>query len=204
MPERLLQDVVGEGQHMRFWRNGSSCNQALILQKIFCQSQGADVTIKGFRTFVDRRRLQGMGSLNQFLKISNYLKTCSTSFPGACACMLSHFSPILLFAAHLLFMGFSRQEHQSGLPCPPPGDLPDPGIKPKSLTTPALGSGFFTTSATQEPLLSTLNSLQSVKGQLLQQHRFNPSKGRWQMPLATANLQLIVFKNLQIILINKI
>ena len=31
-----------------------------------------------------------------------------------------------------LFMGFSRQEYWSGLPCPPPGDLPDPGIKPGS------------------------------------------------------------------------
>ena len=33
-----------------------------------------------------------------------------------------------------LSMGFSRQEYWSGLPCPPPGDLPDPGIKPRSLT----------------------------------------------------------------------
>ena len=31
-----------------------------------------------------------------------------------------------------LAMGFSRQEYWSGLPCPPPGDLPDPGIKPRS------------------------------------------------------------------------
>jgi len=30
-------------------------------------------------------------------------------------------------------MGFSRQDHWSGFPCPPPGDLPDPGIKPQSL-----------------------------------------------------------------------
>jgi len=29
-------------------------------------------------------------------------------------------------------MGFSRQEYWSGLPYPPPGDLPDPGIKPAS------------------------------------------------------------------------
>ena len=29
-----------------------------------------------------------------------------------------------------LSMGFSRQEHWSGLPCPPPGDLPNPGIEP--------------------------------------------------------------------------
>ena len=46
--------------------------------------------------------------------------------------------------------GFSRQEHWSGLPCPPPGDLPYPGIKPPSLTSPALAGGFFTTSATWE------------------------------------------------------
>ena len=31
-------------------------------------------------------------------------------------------------------LGFSRQEHWSGLPCPPPGDLPNPGIKPRSPT----------------------------------------------------------------------
>ena len=37
-----------------------------------------------------------------------------------------------------LFMGFSQQEYWSGLPCPPPGDLPDPGIEPKSPVSPAL------------------------------------------------------------------
>ena len=44
-------------------------------------------------------------------------------------------------------MGFSRQEYWSGLPCPSPGDLPDPGIKFASLTSPSLAGGFFTTSA---------------------------------------------------------
>ena len=47
-----------------------------------------------------------------------------------------------------LSMGFSRQEYWSGLPCPPPGALPNPGIKPESLTSPALAAWFFTTSAT--------------------------------------------------------
>ena len=51
-----------------------------------------------------------------------------------------------------LSMGFSRQEHWSGLPCPSPGDLLDPGIKPMSLTSPALAGRFFTTSATQKTL----------------------------------------------------
>ena len=37
-----------------------------------------------------------------------------------------------------LFMGFSRQEYWSGLPCPPAGDLPDPGIE---LASPALQAG---------------------------------------------------------------
>ena len=36
-------------------------------------------------------------------------------------------------------MGFSRQEYWSGLPCPPPGDLPDPGIKPVSLMSACTG-----------------------------------------------------------------
>ena len=41
-----------------------------------------------------------------------------------------------------LSMGFSRQEYWNGLPCPPPGDLPNPGIEPISL---ALAGRFFTT-----------------------------------------------------------
>ena len=49
-----------------------------------------------------------------------------------------------------LSMGSSRQEYWSGLPCPPPGDLPDPGIEPPSLKSPALAGGFFTTSVTWE------------------------------------------------------
>ena len=47
-------------------------------------------------------------------------------------------------------MGFSRQEYWSELPCPPPRDLPDPGIEPLSLETIALAGGLFTTSATWE------------------------------------------------------
>ena len=54
-------------------------------------------------------------------------------------------SPVQLFATPWivvsqapLSMGFSRQEYWSGLLCPPPEDLPDPGIKPASLASPAL------------------------------------------------------------------
>ena len=49
-----------------------------------------------------------------------------------------------------LSMGISRKEYWSGLPCPPPGDLPKPEIEPYvlSLMSPALAGGFFTTSTT--------------------------------------------------------
>ena len=49
-----------------------------------------------------------------------------------------------------LSMKFSRQEYWSSLLCPPPGDLPDPGMEPVSLMSSALAGGFFTTSTTWE------------------------------------------------------
>ena len=71
--------------------------------------------------------------------------------------MLSHFSHVRLFVtpwtvAHQapLPMGFSRQEYWSGLPFPPQGDLPNPGIKPTSLASPTLAGGFFATSTAWE------------------------------------------------------
>ena len=51
-------------------------------------------------------------------------------------------------------MGFSRQEYWSGLPCPPPGDLPDPGIEPVSLKSAVLAGRFFTTNTTWEALIN--------------------------------------------------
>ena len=49
-----------------------------------------------------------------------------------------------------LSLGFSRQEYWSGLPCLPPGDIPNPGMEPTSLISPALADRFFATSATWE------------------------------------------------------
>ena len=42
-------------------------------------------------------------------------------------------------------MGFPRQEYWRGLPSPPPGDLPDPGVEPESPETPALQVDSFPT-----------------------------------------------------------
>ena len=79
------------------------------------------------------------------------------------ACLLCHFSRVdsatLWTVAHQasLSMGFSRQERWSGLPCLPPGDLPDPGIEPSPLLFPALAGRFITTSDNWEALGKTYN-----------------------------------------------
>ena len=76
--------------------------------------------------------------------------------------MLSHFSRVQLCATPWtvihqapLSMRFSRQECWSGLPCPPPRDLPDPGIELGSLKSPALAGRLYTTSVTWEAHNST-------------------------------------------------
>ena len=48
-------------------------------------------------------------------------------------------------------MGYSRQEYWNGLPFPPQGDLPDPGMEPTSLS-PALAGRFFTTEPLGKPI----------------------------------------------------
>ena len=62
-----------------------------------------------------------------------------------CECEVAHQAP--------LSMEFSRQEYWSGLPLPPPEDLPDSGIKPAS---PALADGFFTTTPPRKPMYTLL------------------------------------------------
>ena len=82
-----------------------------------------------------------------------------------CVCILSHFScvPLLVTLWTVarqapLSMGFSRQEYWSGLPCPPPGALPDPGITPCTVTP-------FTTGASLEA--HSFNTLQIFLEHLL-------------------------------------
>ena len=81
--------------------------------------------------------------------------------------MLNRFSCVQLFATPWavarqapLSVEFSGQEYWSGLPCLPPGNLPDPGIEPVSLTSSALAGGFFTISATwEDPLDAQASSM---------------------------------------------
>ena len=92
------------------------------------------------------------------------------------SCVLFFATPRTVIRQSPLFMGFSKQEYWSALPCPSPGDFPDLEIEPVFLMSPALADGIFTTSTTWEapliiapkqpdPLLWFLNSL----------HAFHPS-----------------------------
>ena len=72
-----------------------------------------------------------------------------------CVCTCAQACPTLATPSTIacqapLSMEFSREENWSGLPCPPPGDLPDPGIEPASLGSPALAGRYFTSWATRE------------------------------------------------------
>ena len=106
-----------------------------------------------------------MGSIT----ITYLSKACKMTPPGFFpvhmrACLISYFHCIRFCVSQRTVafqappsMRFSGQEYWIGLPCPPPGDLPDPEVESVSLTS-ALGGGFFSMSATWEALLVPIRS----------------------------------------------
>ena len=118
-------------------------------------------------------------------------------------CVLSHFCHVRLFATRWtvarkapMSMGFSRQEYWSGLPCPPPGDLPDPGIELTSAASPALTAGFFTTSTTWEAQVSLYSHLKDLAfvlslGEKIYLSRF--LKTFWNSSVLTQDSVLVVY-----------
>ena len=74
---------------------------------------------------------------------STFLRSGASSFAQLCQTPCDPWTVALAGQAPLS-TGLPRQEHWSGLPCPSPGGLPDPGIEPASLASPALAGGFFT------------------------------------------------------------
>ena len=71
--------------------------------------------------------------------LMTYVYVCSV------ASVLSDSFRLLWTAAHQAPLSMARQEYWRGLPCPPPGALPDPGTEPASLASPALAGGSVTT-----------------------------------------------------------
>ena len=112
----------------------------------------------------DQSETLGRQSLPEFsvilmLLVRDGSKKILFSRGRACACLYTCWATSVVYHSATLWttacqaplsMGFSRQEYWNGLPCLPPGDLPDPGMEPMSVVSPALASRFFTSSATWE------------------------------------------------------
>ena len=109
-------------------------------------------------------------------------------------CMLSHLSHVWLCVTLWtlalqapLSMGFSKQEYWSGLPCPPPGDFPNPGIKPASPISPALPVDSLPLSHQGSP------SLRIYKGPMLHPHQHQVDWG--QLPECSQEPPLSLLKD---------
>ena len=90
-----------------------------------------------------------------------------------CACVYEHvLSSVQLFSTPWtvscqapLSMKFSRQEYWNGLPFPPPGDLPDPGMEPTALGSPILSGGLCQLLHLGSPYYSdTTNAMLEARG----------------------------------------
>ena len=131
------------------------------------QPSGQDFTQQGARvhSLVGELRFHKLVKFHTVHNNTNYMLSCFsvlTILKSVCVClcvrMCAHARsgtrscPTLFCAMDcslaeriLMFMEFSRQEHWSKLPFPMQGDLPDPGVEPATLASPALAGGFFTT-----------------------------------------------------------
>ena len=69
------------------------------------------------------------------------------------SCVQLFVTPWTVACQSPLSMEFSRQEYWNGLPIPSLGDLPNTGIEPATLASPALAGGFFTTEPPGKPFL---------------------------------------------------
>ena len=84
-------------------------------------------------------------------------------------------------------MGFFRQEYWSGLPCPPPGDLPEPGIKPASLMSPALAGRFLSLVPPGKPReQGCTDNWNGHPDQLLRISRWDPDQSVFKTPQVTS------------------
>ena len=110
------------------------CRSGIAWSKLF--------TLKNLRRIVkcSLKTLQLLSSHGIRCPFSTLFSTYSEQWKSL-SCVRLFVTPCTIACQAPLSMGFSRQEYWSGLTFPPPGDLPDPGIEPRS---PALAGSFFT------------------------------------------------------------
>ena len=94
------------------------------------QGSSGDTDQDCYNTVGDKKRLRYIRGASASAQLLSRVRLFATPWTVA------HQAP--------LSMGFSRQEYWGGLPLPPPGDLPDPGIESTPLASPALAERFFT------------------------------------------------------------
>ena len=95
----------------------------------------------------------GLASWNEWGWIPKSLEFYLTCFKSCCCCLVTVSFWLFVTSWTVAHQASpSRQEYWSGLTSSPPGDLPNSGIDPASITSPALTGRFFTTSATWEAL----------------------------------------------------
>ena len=102
-----------------------------------------------------------------------------------------------------LSMGFLRQEYCSRLPFPPPGDLPDPGIKPTSPASPASAGGFFITAPPRKPLKLSTSGFNPVLIYIVQKFfifHLNPSIKHLLFPQTAERKNIVSQQKLFIVL----
>ena len=110
-------------------------------------------------------------TMQSFLEmLKNRTSVCAKS-PQSCPTLCN---PVDCSPPGPLPVGLSRQEYWSGLPCSPPGDCPNPGIKATPLMSPGLAGRFFTTSANWET--PELKMLQFTSGYAAKESKLSISK----------------------------
>ena len=133
------------------------------------------------RTYVALGRMQGNGEQKELEEEAMVREVGDSDLNRFVLCCAQSLSRVRLFATHglqparlLCPWEFSRQEYWSGLPCPPPGDLPNPGIKHRS---PALQVDSLQTEPPAKPKNTGMGSLSLLQG------NFRIQESKWSLLL---------------------